>query len=214
MAKAQMQQVKMKQPDLSVSKGNQEKAGKLIGNFINATEKRLKPNMGKFSTLSSILGFIRKKKEDASDEFVIEVIKRMEQDKLHPQVALQISEVLMNNLQNMQKAMIFKILPFLAGFLGTSIMAILIATSDPLNLQNPWVQKYLIALAIFLPLLIWGNFTRGKVKRDMLASNIVFQGASAFASAKLQGKGKVGALQNLAEMKRRAKQEENKSKKK
>jgi hypothetical protein len=40
---------------------------------------------------------------------------------------------------------------------------------------------------------------------DMLATNIFLQAASAYASAKLQGKGQIAAMQNLEEMRRKAK---------
>lgn len=208
------QKVKMQAPDLSVSKANQDKAYRLIENFLNATEKRVHASISKFSTFSSLIRLIKKDKTDPSESFVLEVIERMQRDKMHSQVALQISDITMNRLQNLQKAMIFKILPFLLGFLGTSTLVVLILTSQPLSFENPWLARYLIALAVFLPLFIWGSISRSKVKAEMVASNILFQASSAYASAKMQGKGKIGALQNLTEMRRKAKAEEAKSKKK
>ena len=191
-------------PDLSVSKTNQEKANKLISNFLDATERQVKTTAKDFSGVSSIVRFIKKDKSDPSEKIVLETIRRMQKDKINPQIALQISEATMNKLQNQQKIAIFKMLPFLLGIAGILTMVVLILFAQPFSFDNPLIQKYLLGLAFFLPLLIWGMINRQKVKFDLLSTNILFQASSAYASAKMQGKGEIAALQNLSQMKRMA----------
>ncbi len=67
-------------------------------------------------------------------------------------------------------------------------------------------------MIFFLPLLIWGIIRRKSAKLDMISINVVLQGATAYASAKMQGKGQIGAMQNLDEMRRKAKSMDKKSK--
>lgn len=205
----------MQAPDLSVSKANQERADKLIGNFLNATERQVKEDIKSFSTTSAVWRLIKKDKTDPSQRIILETIKRMEKDKIHSQVGLQISEITGNKLQAFQQSMIFKMIPYLVGLLGISILTVLVLTTKPLDLGNPVLQRYLLILGAFIPLFIWGLVQRKKAKIEMLSTNILLQAATAYASAKMQGKGQVGALQNLAEMKRRAKSlEKNPEKKK
>ena len=85
------------------------------------------------------------------------------------------SDITMNRLQNQQKVAIFKMLPFLLGVAGALTMALLIAFARPFAFDNPLIQKYLLGLAAFVLLLIWGMLSRQKVKFDMLTNNILFQ---------------------------------------
>ena len=210
----QRTQTKMQRPDLSVSKANQDKASRLIGNYLNATEKTVKANSSDFSMFTSLWNMITRKNLDPSEKHVLEIVKRMEKDKLHSQVALQITDITMNRVQNMQKAMIFKVIPYLLGIVATGVLLVLIFMAEPRTFENPLIQKYLLGLVFSLILLGYGAMSRNKVKTEMIASNLLFQASSAFATAKMQGKGSLGAMQSLAEMKKRAKSEEKKSKKK
>jgi hypothetical protein len=64
----------------------------------------------------------------------------------------------------------------------------------------------------FIPLFVWGIARRKSAKLDMISINVVLQGATAYASAKMQGKGQIAAMQNLDEMRRKAKSMEKKQK--
>jgi hypothetical protein len=201
-------------PDLSVNKANQEKAYKLIENFQNASQRQIKERLKDYSTWTTIIKLLKKDKSDPSEKQVLEVIKRMERDKLHYQVALQMSEITGKQAENWQKAMLIKMIPYFIGLLGIIILSSLIIGSKPLNLENPSVIRYSIILPVFIGLFIWGFLKRRTAKIEMLASNILLQAASAYASAKMQGKSHVAAMQNLTEMKRRAKAQDAKSKEK
>lgn len=201
-------------PDLSVSKANQEKAYRLIENFLNGTQRQVQENIKNYSTLSTIMRFIKKDKSDPSEKQVLEVVKRMERDKLHYQIALQISEITGKQAENWQKAMFFKMIPYFIGLLGVIIISSLILSTKPLSFENPVLIRNLILLLIFTGIFIWGLLKRKLAKVEMLASNILLQAASAYASAKMQGKSHIAAMQNLAEMKRRAKSEDLKAKEK
>lgn len=205
MAKTQQVQMKMQKPNFSVSKGNQEKALKVMDNFLNAAKKTVKSNLGDFSTLKAIFRFITKNQDDPADKYVLETVNRMTKDKLHQEIALYISEVMMSRLQDMQKAVMFRMLPYLLGAIATAVIVGLISFTRPLELSNPALIRYLIALGVALPLFIWGWISRNSVKVDLTASNILLQASSAYATAKMQGKGAIAAMQNLGEMKRRAK---------
>lgn len=204
----------MKQPDLTVSKANQEKAEKLYGNFVAGVTRQVKDEMSSFSTWSTLMRMIRKDKADPSEKHIYEVVKRMEKDKVHSQVALQISEMTTKKAENLQKLTLIKMIPFLLGMLGLIILTSLTFAAKPLSFTNPSIQIYAIAAAVFLPLTIWGYFKRGEAKLDMVATNILLQASSAYASAKMQGKSAIAAMQNLDQMRRKAKAMEEKNKKK
>lgn len=204
----------IKQPDLSVSKANQEKAGKVFDNFMNGATRQVKDDLQAFSTWAMIARMINKNKVDPSEKHIYEIVKRFERDKVNSQIALQISDLTSRRVENLQKITLIKMIPFLLGMLGLFVLTILILMTRPLEFANPVIQNYLIISGIFLSLFIWGYFKRGEAKLDMVATNILLQASSAYASAKMQGKGGIAAMQNLGEMRRRAKSMEEKSKKK
>ncbi len=195
----------MQGPDFSVSKVNREKAEKLFDNFYNGTLREIKRDKKSFSSIAMIKRMISKTGEDPSDKCAVEVVTRLQRDKVNSQIALQIAEICQNKAQNLQKTTLIKMIPFFAGIIGVSVLAVLAFTVRPLSLENPDLIKYLIPQVLFLPLLVWGFVRRGEAKFDMITANIVMQGSSAYASAKMQGKSRVGAMQNLQEMKRKAK---------
>jgi len=202
----------IQQPDFSVSKVNQERATKLFDNFMNATKRTIEKNISEFSTLSAIKRLLKGSKTDPTDAQILEVIKRLDRDKINSQIAIQISEFCQIKAQNLQKITLLKLIPFFIGSLGLLVLGTLTLTVKPLSLQNPEIYKFLIPMICFIPLLIWGISRRKSAKLDMISINVVLQGATAYASAKMQGKGQIAAMQNLDEMRRKAKSMEKKQK--
>lgn len=204
-----MQQVKrnkvsIQQPDLRVSKNNQKKAEDLFDNFLNGIKRELKKDLRSFSLFASIKRLITKDKTDPASKHVVEVVKRMEKDKMHSQIALQLSETATMQIQNMQKLVLVKMIPFFLSSIGMIICVALASRVRPWDFNNFELQKFLIPLAIILPVFIWSLSKRKEVKVDMLAINILLQSSSAFASAKMTGQGTVAAMLNLEQMKRKA----------
>ncbi len=205
----------MRAPDLSVSKANQERALKLYGHFLTSIRTQLTHCANDFSTLTTISRFLSKStKPDPAEAHIMDVVRRMQKDKLHAEIALQLSETSALTLQSMQKTVIIQMIPYLLGLFLTIIFVVMALFVKPLEFSNPALQRYLLLMIPAVALLVWGLVTRSKMKFDMLSLNILMQASSAFASAKMQGKGEIGALQNLAEMKRRAASMEKNSKKK
>jgi uncharacterized membrane protein YqjE len=195
----------MRQPDLSISKANEEKGIKVFDNYMNGARRQVTRDAASFSTWSQVRRLVTKTKIDPSEKHIFEIVKRMEKDKVHSQVALQLTEMTTTKAQNLQKLTLIKMIPFFLAILGLIVVTALILVTRPLAFSNPIVQRYLIISAIFIPMLIWGLKRRTEAKMDMLATNIFLQAASAYASAKLQGKGQIAAMQNLEEMRRKAK---------
>lgn len=202
----------MKQPDLSVSRVNQERASKLFDNFMAGTKRHIEKNIAEFSTLATLKRFVSRSKNDPTDDQILEVIKRLDRDKVNSQIAMQVAEYCQSKAQNLQRITLIKLIPFFVGMLGMIVLSTLALTVRPLAITNPDMYKYLIPMVIFLPLLVWGMMRRKEAKLDMISINVVLQGATAYASAKLQGKGQIAAMQNLDEMRRRAKSMEKKTK--
>jgi hypothetical protein len=202
----------IQQPDFSVSKVNQERATKLFDNFMNATKRTIEKNISEFSTLSAIKRLLKGSKNDPTDAQILEVIKRLDRDKINSQIAIQISEFCQIKAQNLQKITLLKLIPFFIGSLGLLVLGTLTLMVKPLSFQNPEIYKFLIPMVFFIPLLIWGIVRRKSAKLDMISINVVLQGATAYASAKMQGKGQIAAMQNLDEMRRKAKSMEKKQK--
>ncbi len=202
----------IKQPDFSVSKVNQERATKLFENFMNATKRNIEKNISEFSTLSALKRLLKGSKNDPTDAQILEVIKRLDRDKINSQIAIQISEFCQIKAQNLQKITLLKLIPFFIGSIGLVVLGSLTLMVKPLSLQNPEIYKFLIPMLIFIPLFVWGILRRKSAKLDMISINVVLQGATAYASAKMQGKGQIAAMQNLDEMRRKAKSMEKKQK--
>ncbi len=203
----------MRQPDLSISKANEEKGIKVFDNYMNGALRQVSRDAGSFATWSQVRRLISKTKIDPSEKHIFEIVKRMEKDKVHSQVALQLTEMTTSKAQNLQKLTLIKMIPFFVAVLGLLVLSVLILMARPLEFANPIVQRYLIISVIFIPLFIWGLKRRAEAKMDMIATNVLLQASSAYASAKLQGKGQIAAMQNLEEMRRKAKTMEAKSKK-
>jgi len=202
----------IQRPDFTVSKANQEKAGQIYQNFFTGTKRQLEKNKGNFSTFSMVKRAIAKDKNDPTDAQILDVIKRFEKDKVHSQVAIQLSETAQGQAQNMQKLTLIKMIPFFISLIGILVLGTLAAMQRPFDIQSFEVLRYLIPVGILVPVFIWGMLKRTEAKFEMLTVNILLQASSAYAAAKMQGKGSVAAMQNLGEMRRKSKAMEEKSK--
>jgi len=200
------------QPDLSLAKQDTEKADKLFANFYNGCERQIQTDAKAFSTWSMIQRLIKRNSEDPSNDHIIEVVKRMERDKLTAPIAAHISTQCQTQAQQLQKTSLIKMIPFFLSAIAIIVLTVMIFTVRPLAISNPDLLKFAIPILILIPVFIWGLKSRSQVKIQMLVINILMQASSAYASAKIQGKGTVGALQNLEEMRRRAKSMDQKSK--
>jgi len=202
----QRTKVSFQRPDLSVDKASEEKAYLLIDNFAKGILRQIKENAGEYSTLKAIQKFLKKdSSEDPSDKIIFEAIKRMEKDKISSQIALAMSEIAMKRAQNLQKASMIKMIPYLLGLAGILTMLILSFFSGPWSISNPLMIRNLLLSLVFTGLLIWGIIQRRTAKFTLIGASLLHQACSAFASAKIQGKGAIGALQSLNEMRTKAK---------
>lgn len=203
----------LQRPDMSISKANQEKATQLYNNFFSGIKRQVDKDKKQFSTFSMLRRMISKDKTDPMDNHILEAVRRLERDKIHSQVALQLSEIAQSQAQNMQKLTLIKMIPFLVSLLGMIILGSLAFSQKPFDIQSFEVLRFLIPMAILVPVFIWGMIKRSSAKLDMLSINILLQASSAYATAKMQGKGAVAAMQNLSEMRRRSKRMEESKKK-
>ncbi len=205
-------------PDMSISKGAEDKAYQLIENFNNGILRQVKNNASEFSTLKTLSRQLKKEEAtDPSDKIIFDSVKRMEKDKVQAQVALAMSQIAERRAQNIQSSSVMKMIPYFIGIAGLLTMVIVtFFFSGDLNFSNPAITRNLIISTVFVALLVWGIIQRKTFKYDILAASILHQVCSSYAAAKMQGKGAVGALQNLEEMRMRAKsmQEKEKAKKK
>lgn len=208
--------ISLQRPNFSISKINQEKGTQLYTNFLNACKNNLSKNPKSFSTYEVVKRMITRSKADPTKDFIIEVIRRLEKDKINSEIAMQIAELGQSQAQNLQKVALIRMIPYFLGLLGIIVLASLALSVKPLAFNNPELLKFIIPMFLFIPLFVWGLNKRKEVKFDLLAANIVLQAASAYASAKMQGRGTIAAMQNLEEMRRKAKalQEKESAKKK
>lgn len=205
-----------RQPDFGVNKADLDRANKLYENFYNGTKRSITENpeaKKHFSTFAMISRMVKKDKNDPTDKFILDTVKRFEKDKVHPSIAMQIAEKAQVQAQNMQKLTMIKMIPFFVSFLAIVILGSLTAGVRPWDITSFAVLKFLVPTILLIPVLIWSMRKRSDAKFDMIIINVLLQAASAFASAKAQGKGAVGALQNLGEMRRRSQAMEKSSKK-
>lgn len=192
-------------PNFSISKINQEKGTQLYTNFFNACKNNLTKNAKVFATFAVIKRLINRSKVDPTKDFIVEVIKRLEKDKINSEIAMQIAELGQSQAQSLQKIALIRMIPYFLGLLGIIVLTALSLSVRPLAFNNPELLKFIIPMFLFIPLFVWGIRKRKEIKFDLLAANVVLQAASAYASAKMQGKGTIAAMQNLEEMRRRAK---------
>lgn len=200
-------------PNMEVSKNDIAKLEKLYSNFYEGTRRLVKNDIKKFSTFNMLKNQIAKKKEDVSDTLILDVVKRMEKDKIQANLAMNIAEKCQTQAQNIQKTSLIKMIPFLIATIGVIVCVSLALSQRPLDFSNQAVIMFTAPLALFIPLFFWGSMQRKDAKVDMLTINILMQASSAFSAAKMQGKGSIAAMQNLGEMRSRSKKLEEKNKK-
>jgi hypothetical protein len=188
------------------------RALELKEHYSTAIRKQLVKSKEKFSTFSSIKALIKKENTNNIQEYVSDTISRFFSQKLAANMALKISEISAADVSRLQKSMIFKILPYTLGVIGLTVMLILIAFTRPFLITNLELQIKLAASLLFIGMIIFGQQNRSKIKFDMLATNVLYQASAAYFTAKMQGKGKVAAMQNLDELNRRAQAEAAKEK--
>ena len=195
-------------PDISIDQNAENKAYQLITNFSNGIVRQIEKNPKDFSTWKTIMRQIKKEEpsSDPADKVIFESVKRMEKDKITAQVALAMSQIAERRAKNAQASSFMKMLPYFIGLAGILVMSILtFFFSGELSFANPAIVRNLLVSTIFIGLLVWGMVQRKTFKFDILSASILHQACSAYAAAKMQGKGAVGALQNLEEMRVRAK---------
>jgi hypothetical protein len=180
----------------------EDRTKQIINNYINHAEKYINENKKLFSSWATIYNKVVKKNNvDPAMDYTKEIIKRMERDKVTSQTAMQISENLMPEMQNIKKDVLIMGIPFLIGVLLAITFTILIIFCKPLDLSNHYLIGYLIGLGISTVLIGFGSVQRKKVKNKTLTNMMLFQAATAYGAAKMQGQGSFGAFRILEEMK-------------
>ena len=114
---------------------------------------------------------------------------------------MQIAEVLMPDLQKVKKEIIIMIVPLVLGFISLVTFSCLFSFAKPLNLSNPHIVFYLIGMTVSALAFGFGLEQRKKIKLKTLSKTIIFQAATAYGAAKMQGQGSFGAFRILDEMK-------------
>ena len=194
-------------PDLSISKAAEDKAYHLIENFTKGISRQIDNHASEFSTFKTLKRqFGKDTSPDPSDKIIFDSVKRMEKDKIQAPVALAMSQIAETKTQNIQKSSLIKMIPYLIGLVGLVTMAVLsFFFSGELSFSNPAIIRNLIISTVFIGLLVWGIIQRKSFKYEILTASMLHQACACYASAKMQGKGAVGALQNLEEMRTRSK---------
>ena len=180
----------------------EDKTKQIINNYINYAEKHINENKKLFSSWNTIYNkFVKKSNLDPAMDYTKEIIKRMEKDKITSQTAMQISETLMPAMQNIKKDVLIMGIPFLIGVILSITFTFLIIFCKPLSLDNPFLVGYLSGLGISAILIGFGSVQRKKVKNKTLTNMMLFQAATAYGAAKMQGQGSFAAFRFLEEMK-------------
>ncbi|MBI2995340.1 MAG: hypothetical protein HYY52_01345 [Candidatus Melainabacteria bacterium] len=179
-----------------------EKVKQIINNHITYAQKFILDHKKEFSSWSTIYHrFIKKDKVDYVMDYTKEIIKRMERDKTSSQTAMQITEVLMPEMQGMKKEIILTVLPLTLGFILLIVFSFLFSFTRPFNFTNPFLIYYSIGIFIGSILFGLGLVLRKKMKLKTLTRTMLFQAAMAYGASKMQGQGSFGAFRILEEMK-------------
>lgn len=180
----------------------EDKTKQLIANYITYAEKHINENKKLFSSWNTIYNkVIKKSNADPAMDYTKEIIKRMEKDKITSQTAMNISETLMPAMQNIKKDVLVMGIPFLLGIIMAITFTFLIIFCKPLDLANKYLIGYLLGLVISAILIGFGSVQRVKVKNKTLTNMMLFQAATAYGAAKMQGQGSFAAFRFLEEMK-------------
>ena len=174
----------------------------IMNNHLAYAQKFMIEHKKEFSSWNNIYHkFIKKDKVDPIFDYTKEVVKRLERDKVSSQTAMQIAETLMPEMQKMKKEIILMALPFVLGFVLVIAFSILFSFTKPFNFSNPYVIYY--SIGMFVSCIIFGSgvILRNRIKLKTLSKTMLFQAATAYGAAKMQGQGSFGAFRILEEMK-------------
>ncbi len=178
-----------------------DKIKQIINNYINHAQKYILDHKKEFSSWNTIYNkFIKKNNIDPAFEYTKEIIKRLERDKVSPQVTMQIVETIMPEVKGMKKEVIFMVLPMALGLILLVTFSLLFSFTRPLNLSNHFVIYYAIGMFISGLVFGFGMFQRKKVKLVTLTRAMFFQALTAYGAAKMQGQGSFAAFRILEEM--------------
>lgn len=179
-----------------------DKITQIITNHISHAQKYINEHAKDFSSWNTIYHrFIKKDKTDPAFDYTKEIIKRMERDKLTSQAAMQISESLMPEIQNIKKDVLIMAVPMILGIILLLTFSTLLAFTKPFAMSNPYVTYYSIGAFVGSILFGFGMFQRKSVKLKTLSKTMLFQACTAYGASKMQGQGSFGAFRILEEMK-------------
>lgn len=179
-----------------------EKAVQLLNNHLTHAQKYIVGHKKEFSAFRNIYRkFIKKENYDPAFEYTKEIIKRLERDKVSQTVALEITEALTPEMQSMKKEIIKMAIPLIIGFIAMITFTLLFSFTRPFDLSNSFVTYYGIGIIISTLVFGFGVYLRKKVTLNTLSKSMVFQAATAYGAAKMQGQGSFGAFRILDEMK-------------
>lgn len=179
-----------------------EKTIQIMNNHINHAQKFILEHKKDFSSWNTIYHkFIKKDNVDPSFNYTKEIIKRMERDKVSSQVAMQITETLMPEMQGIKKQIIFMVIPMALGFSLLITFTFLFSFARPFTISNPFLIYWGIGMLVSGIILMFGLIQRNKIKLQTLTKSMLFQACTAYGAAKMQGQGSFGAFRILEEMK-------------
>ena len=179
-----------------------EKIKTAISNYINYAKRHILEHKKDFSSISTIYQkFIKKDKVDPAFDYMKEIIKRMEKDKMSSQTAMQIAETLLPEVQNVKKDVLIMAIPMVLGAVLLTTFTFLFSFSKPFTYTNSYLISYAIGMFISSLLFGFGLYKRKDVKFKTLTRTMLFQASSAYGAAKMQGQGSFGAFRILDEMK-------------
>ena len=179
-----------------------EKTIQIMNNHINHAQKFVLEHKKDFSFWNTIYHkFIKKDNVDPSFNYTKEIIKRLERDKVSSQVAMQITETLMPEMQGIKKQIIFMVIPMALGFSLLITFTFLFSFARPFTTSNPFLIYWGIGMLVSSIILMFGLIQRNKIKLQTLTKSMLFQAATAYGAAKMQGQGSFGAFRILEEMK-------------
>ena len=180
----------------------EDKTRQIITNYINHAQKYILDHKKEFSSWNTIYNkFIKKNNVDPAFEYTKEIIKRLERDKVSPQVTMQIVEIIMPEVKGMKKEVVMMVLPMILGAILLITFSLLFSFTRPFNLNNLFVIYYAIGMFISGLIFGFGMFQRKKVKLVTMTRAMFFQALTAYGAAKMQGQGSFAAFRILEEMK-------------
>ncbi len=180
----------------------EDKAKQIINNYINHAQKYISDHKKEFSSWNTIYNkFVKKNNIDPAFEYTKEIVKRLEKDKVSPQVTMQMVEIIMPEIKGMKKEVILMMLPMVLGAILLITFSLLFSFTRPFELSNHFVIYYAIGMFISGIIFGFGMFQRKRVKLVTLTRAMFYQALTAYGAAKMQGQGSFGAFRILEEMK-------------